>query len=169
MLDENNPASPPVNAELLASRLARELARDLVPLETILERYKIDEDDYQRILRHPMFAQRFQEELDIWNASTPMAIAERIGSKAATMIEESLVEVYSLIHDRNQPMASKIEALKWASRISGIGEKEASAITPGDRVRFNIYIGDKKMSFEKEPSTKTIEGTSVLVDKDPSL
>lgn len=160
-----------MNVELLASRLAREVARDLVPIDTILERYKLSEDDYQRILRNPIFAQRLQEELDIWNASTGHAIAERIGAKAATMIEESLVEVYELIHDKNQPMPAKIEALKWASRISGIGEREAMGpVVPGSNVRFNIYIADKKVSFEKDVvHEKTIEGSAVLIDKDPSL
>lgn len=169
MAEENNPL--PVNTELLASRLAREVARDLVPLDTILDRFKLSEDDYQRIIQHPMFAQRLEEEIAIWAASTPMAITERIGAKAATMIEESLVEIYALIHDRNQPMAPKIEALKWASRISGIGEREAAGAPPlGERVRFNIFIGDKKVSFEKEINEpKVIEGSSVLVDKDPSL
>jgi ribosomal protein L7/L12 len=170
MPDENNPAeTPPVNVELLASRMAREVARDLIPIDQICERYKIDEDTYGRILRHPMFQQRLQEELDIWNASTPRAITERISAKAATMIEESIIEVYELIHDKNQPMAAKIEALKWASKLAGVGEREAKDLLPGERVRFNIYIGDKQVSIEKDTNTKTIEGTAILVDKDPSL
>jgi hypothetical protein len=158
----------PVNYELVVSRLAREIARDLIPVEEICTRYKLTEDAYQRILRHPMFARRFQEELDIWNASTPRAISERIGAKAATMIEESLVEIYSLIHDKNVPMASKVEALKWASRMAGIGEKDVTQQTLGERVKFNIYIGDTKVSFDKEiTDAKTIEGSAVLVDKAP--
>src|SRR5215471_5528196 len=128
MIDEDNPAEPPqppVNIELLASRLAREIARDLVPVETILDRFKISDDDYQRVLRSPIFQQRFREELDVWGASTPRAITERISAKAATMIEESLIEVYALIHDKDQPMSAKIEALKWASKLAGVGEREA--------------------------------------------
>ena len=121
----------PVNYELMVSRLAREIARDLIPIEDICERYKLSEDEYQRLIKHPMFARRFQEELDIWNASTPKAITERIGAKAATMIEESIVEVYALIHDKNVPMAPKIEALKWASRIAGVGERESAQQTLG--------------------------------------
>jgi ribosomal protein L7/L12 len=169
MSDENNPVETPVNVELLASRLAREVARDLVPIDQICERYKIDEDTYGRILRHPLFQQRLQEEVDIWNASTPRAITERISAKAATMIEESLIEVYELVHDKNQPMSAKIEALKWASKLAGVGEREAKDLLPGERVRFNIYIGDKKVSLEKEVVPTTIEGSAVLVDKDPSL
>lgn len=157
----------PVNYELVVSRLAREIARDLIPVNEICERYKVTEDVYQRIIKHPMFARRFQEELDIWNASTPKAITERIGAKAATMIEESLPEIYSLIHDKNVPMAAKVEALKWAGRMAGIGERDVAQQTLGERVRFNIYIGDQKVSFDKEVEAKTIEGSAVLVDKAP--
>jgi ribosomal protein L7/L12 len=169
MSEQNNPVETPVNVELLASRLAREVARDLVPIDQICERYKIDDDTYERILRHPLFQQRLQEEVDIWNASTPRAITERISAKAATMIEESLIEVYELVHDKNQPMSAKIEALKWASKLAGVGEREAKDMLPGERVRFNIYIGDKKVSLEKEVVPTTIEGSAVLIDKDPSL
>jgi ribosomal protein L7/L12 len=169
MSEQNNPVETPVNVELLASRLAREIARDLIPIDQICERYKIDDDIYQRILRHPLFQQRLQEETDIWNASTPRAITERISAKAATMIEESLIEVYELVHDKNQPMSAKIEALKWASKLAGVGEREAKDMLPGERIRFNIFIGDKKVSLEKELDPKVIEGSSILVDKDPSL
>lgn len=172
MADENNPVEtddPPVNIELLASRLAREVARDLVPVEQVCERYKISDATYERILRNPMFQQRLQEEIDIWNASTPRAITERISAKSATMIEESLVEIYELIHDKNQPMVAKVKALEWASRLAGVGVQESKDLLPGERVRFNIFIGDKKVSIEKEAEQKTIEGTAVLVDKDPTL
>lgn len=168
MPDEDNPA--PLDQEVLVSRLAREIARDLVPVEQICERYKLSDDNYQRILRHPLFARRLQEELDIWNASTPRAITERIGSKAATMIEESLIEVYSLIHDKSIPMAPKIEALKWASRMAGIGESATAQAAAGERVRFNIFIGGEKVSFEKDAgNAKAIEGSAVLLDKDPAV
>lgn len=167
MADEDDYPEP-VNYELVVSRLAREIARDIVPLEDICERYKISEAQYQKIIKHPIFAQRLQEELDIWNASTPKAKAERIGAKTATLIEESLPEVFRLIHDRSVPMAGKVEALKWAGRMAGIGEKDVTGQTLGERVRFNIYIGDQKVSFEKDAETsKVIEGSSVLVDKDP--
>lgn len=160
---------PPVNVELLASRLAREIARDLIPLDQICERYKVDEETYRRILHHPLFQQRYQEELDIWNASTPRAITERISAKSATMIEESLIEVYELIHDRSIPMLPKIKALEWASRLAGVGQQEGKDMLPGERVRFNIFIGDKKVSFEQDAPMKTVEGAAVLVDKDPSI
>lgn len=158
-----------LNIETMASRLAREIARNLVPLGTIKERYRIDEDDYQRLVGSTFFKLRLEEELELWGASTPKAINERITAKSATMIEESLPEIFDLIHDKKQPMAAKIEALKWASSVAGLIKKgEGREVGPGERVRFNIFIGEKQVSFEKSlEEPKVIEGTAKLVHNEP--
>lgn len=175
MADPNIAPTPSLNGEVLVSRIAREIARNLVPIETICERYRLSDDDYQRILRSPIFQSRLQEELEIWSASTPKAIVDRIQAKAATMIEESLVEVYDLIHDKAQPMAAKISALAWATKMAGVGEVRdlgppGVSSGTGSGINFNIFIGDKKVTFTQsaEPNTKTIEGSAVLVDKEPT-
>jgi hypothetical protein len=166
--------APPLNSELLVFRIAREIARNLVPIDMICERFKIDEDQYNSILRSPIFQRRLEEELDIWNASTPLAIAERIKAKAGTMIEEALLEVYELIHDKNQPMVAKVRALEWASRMAGIGEVVPLGNLPpgvtngaGPGLNFNIFINNEKVSFQQPADVKTVEGTAVLVDKEP--
>jgi len=149
--------------ETLASKLAREIARDLVPLNRIQERYRINEDEYQNIVGSSFFKLRLEEELELWNASTPKAIQERIVAKNLTMIEESIPEVWDLIHDKKQPMSAKIDALKWASSVAGLIKRDTGSGDPAERVRFNIYIGDKQQSFDKSIAAPAIEGTSVLV------
>jgi hypothetical protein len=149
--------------ETLASKLAREIARNLVPLGRIQERYQIDETTYQSIVASHFFKHRLEEELDLWNASTPKAIQERISAKSLTMIEESLPEVWDLVHDKKQPMSAKIDALKWASSISGLIKKDTGPSDASERVRFNIYIGDKQVSFDKPIDAPVIEGSALLV------
>lgn len=163
---------PTLDRELLVSRIAREVARNLIPVDTICERYQLTSDDYHDLLQSPIFQRRLEEELDVWSASTPLAIAERIKSKAGTMIEESLLEVYEMIHDKGQPMVAKIRALEWASRMAGIGEVVPLGNLPpgvtsgGSGVHFNIYIGGEKQAFQKA-DPKTVEGTAILIDKEP--
>ena len=159
-----------VLGDVLISRLAREVARNLVPIERIQENYKITQAQFEDILLTPFFQTRLAEELELWNASDSSSITKRIGAKAATMIEESLTEVYALIHDRLQPMPAKIEALKWASRMAGIGEGSANVKgSPDDKgVKITINIGDRTIAFDKErvlPST-VIEGESVELTPD---
>lgn len=156
--------------DAMISRVAREIARDIYPPKEIRVRYKLTEEEFDRVVTSSFFQIRLKEELDLWNASDAKSIATRIGTKAATMIEECLVEVYALIHDRTQPMAAKISALQWASRLAGIGENPSvKGASDSDRVRFNIIINNQKISFDQAIDTSPmIEGTSTLVDKDPN-
>jgi len=156
--------------EVLASRVAREVARDLSPVDMIRVKFGLSEEDYSRIINSAIFKSRLEEELAIWNASDVLSIAERIKAKTGTMIEESLPEVYELIHDKNQPMVGKIRALEWAARMSGIGEVErlgpAGVMSGGSGINFNIFIGGEKQSFS-QPATQPliVEGEVVLNDK----
>ena len=92
--------------------MAREIARDIYPPREIRVRYKLTEEEFDRITTSTFFQTRLKEELDLWNASDAKSIAVRIGTKAATMIEECLIEVYALVHDKSQPMAAKVSALQ---------------------------------------------------------
>lgn len=157
--------------EVLVSRIAREVARDLSPVDMIRLKFGLSEEDYTRLIRSPIFKTRLEEELAVWNASDALSVAERIKVKAGTMIEESLLEVYEMIHDKNQPMVGKIRALEWASRISGLGESErmgppGMTSGGGSGINFNIYIGGEKQSFTvASEQPKIIEGEVVLDSK----
>jgi hypothetical protein len=158
--------------DVMISRVAREIARDIYPPKEVRLRYKLTEDEFDKVTMSSFFQIRLKEELDLWNASDPKSIAMRIGTKAATMVEECLVEVYALVHDRTQPMAPKIAALQWASRLAGIGENPSvrGGVGESDRVRFNIIINNQKVSFDQSVEQPTvIEGAARLVDKDPSV
>ena len=150
------------------SRVAREIARDIYPPKEIRAKYHLSELEFDRILASNFFQIRLKEELDLWQASDPKSIATRIGVKAATMVEECLVEVYALIHDRAQPMAPKIAALQWASRLAGMGENPSvRGDTGSDRIRFNIVINNQRISFdESAEQPPIIDGTNMLRDKD---
>jgi len=157
--------------EVLASRIAREVARDLSPVDMIRVKFGLDEDEYSRLINSAIFKQRLEEELAVWNASDAMSIAERIKAKTGTMIEESLPEVFEWLHDKNQPIVGKVRALEWASRVSGIGETERLGLAPGvtgggSGINFNIFIGGEKQSFtQPADQPRIIEGEVVLGDK----
>lgn len=163
----------PELSELTVFRLAREIARDLSDVSAICEQYKITDEQYQRCLHSPIFQRRLEEELDIWNASTPLAAVERIKVKAGAMIEEALPEVYQMLHDKDQPMAAKIRALEWASKMAGIGETVSLGALPpgvasgsGPGLQFNIFIGGQKQTFQQQDvQPVVVEGEVTLVDK----
>lgn len=149
------------------SRLAREIARDILPLEDILKTYNLTAEDYDQIVDTKFFQVRLGEEIQLWNASDPLSIAKRIETKAATMVEDCLLEVYALIHDRDQPMTAKVEALKWAARMAGMGEAARQTGSDGG-VKITINVGGNSLEFDKEKKLpeRVIDGT--VVDLTPT-
>lgn len=145
-------------SELAISHLARDVAQGLIPLNKILENSRITPAQFDRIVEHPFFKSRLEEEVNRWSGD----VRARVQAKAATLIEESLDEVYFLVHDRAQPLNHKIDALKWAARLAAM-EDGGKNTTDTDKVVININIGDdRRLTFEKDVvvGPKVIEGTA---------
>jgi len=155
---------PAVVDDVVISQLAREIAREIMPTDAVLKRFRLDSQTYERIFDMPYFQRRLEEELALWNGSDSNSIRHRIAAKAASVIEESLVEVFDLVHDRSQPLSGKVEALKYCARLANM---ESGAVLPenGDaRVVISISFGGEQVTFEKE---KVIESTAVDVTPVP--
>jgi hypothetical protein len=150
------------------SRLAREIARDIKPINEILEVFRLSADEFDKISETKFFQVRLAEEIQLWNASDPLSVAKRIETKAATMVEDCLLEVYALIHDPNQPMQAKVEALKWAARMAGMGENSAKADSSGG-VKITINVGGKALEFEKEKLPRDVTKATDVVDLTPGV
>jgi len=146
------------------SRLAREIARDILPLEDILKTFKLTAEQFDAVVGTGFFQQRLAEEVQLWNASDAPSIAKRIEAKAATMVEDCLVEAYTLIHDKQQPMNAKVEMLKWAARMAGLGETKQQGA--GEGIKITINVANKTLEFDKEK--KSPVGVTDVVDLTPS-
>lgn len=147
--------------DVLISQLAREVARDLMPTDAVLKRFRLDSQTYERVLDLPFFQHRLEEELAIWNGSDSNSIRARIAAKAATVIEESLMEVFDLVHDKSQPLSGKVEALKFAARLASMGE--GSGVDTSEKVIINITFGQDKLHFE----TQRAGDDAMLIDAEP--
>jgi hypothetical protein len=144
------------------SRLAREIARDILPLDEILKTYRLTAEDYDQVVDSKFFQVRLAEEIQLWNASDPLSIAKRIETKAATLVEDCLLEAYALVHDREQPMAAKVEMLKWAARMAGMGETGRQGASDGGGVKITINVGTSKLEFDKENTVLPRAVTDVI-------
>lgn len=151
------------------SRLAREVARDIFPIKDILQRFQLSEAQFETVTDSKFFQVRLAEEVQLWNASDPLTIRGRVETKAATLVEDCLLEVYTLVHDRNQPMAAKVEALKWAARIAGMGEAgNAKGMNGEGQVKITINIGGKSLEFDKEKLPRDVTKSTDVVDLTPT-
>jgi hypothetical protein len=150
--------------DVIVSQLAREIARDIVPFDAVLKKFRLDTATYERIFDLPFFQRRLEEELAVWNGSDSGSIRTRIAAKAATVIEESLMEVFDLVHDKSQPLSGKVEALKFAARLASMGD--GAAPSDGDnRVIINIRFGSESITFEKQRAEMPVLDVTPLDDE----
>jgi len=136
--------------DTLISQLARELARNIYPEGNIREQFKLTIEEFDEVLETPFFQTRLAEEIALWN--DPASAEVRIKHKSATMIEQMMPEFYALVHDRTQPMAAKVQALREFVRMAGIeNNPNITGGSDGDRkVKITINIDGKALTYEKE-------------------
>lgn len=149
--------------EINISRLAREIARDLRPLEMTLEMMKISSEQWERIQHNPIFSTRLIEEAQVWAASTKMGIRDRIATKAAAAVEELLMEAIGMVQDNDLPGVARVQALQFLAKLGQLGDGSTPKDDGSGRVQINILIGGKKVSFEKDTDPKIVEGQAELV------
>ena len=144
--------------ELKLSRLAREIARNLRPLEIILQTLQISSEQFDRIKENQIFLTRLGEEAALWGASTMQSIKHRISAKAQIAVEELLAEAVDIVQDKKLGGAARIQALQFIAKMGQLGETDGSQGDSG-KVTINIMLGNQKLRFEKDPAeAKTIEG-----------
>jgi len=152
--------------EVSISRLAREIARDLKPIEHLLDKLKIDSSQFERIQNNPIFQTRMVEEAQIWAASTKSSVRERVATKAAIAVEELLADAVDMVQDREIPGAARVQALQFIAKMGQLGDGTMTRDDGSGRVQINIMIGGQKVSFEKD--TQTIEGSALDVTPEVS-
>lgn len=148
--------SPSLNDSKLVS-LAREIAMDIAPLETILEGASITPEQWEIISQSGRFKSLLAAEAEAWN--TALNTHERVKLKAAAMMEEWLPELNSRLHDRGENLTAKIEGGKLLAKIASVGERVmGDGDGGGERFSVTINLGaDTQLKFEKELPAKVIE------------
>lgn len=137
-------------------RLSREVARNIHPLENILERFGISSDLWLSISSNPRFKLFLQQEVELWEGVPNTA--ERVKLKSLAMIEESLPEFYERAHDPGETLSSKVELLKTIGRFAGVGVGSVEA-SVGEKLSVTINLGaDTQLKFDKS-TTPTIDVT----------
>jgi hypothetical protein len=149
----------PSHSDILLVKLAREIAMDIQPLETILKQYSISPETWETLKSNGKFQNLLFSETEAWNGA--LNTHERVKLKAASMLEEFLPELNNRLHDRDEALPAKIEGAKLVTRIAGLGER-VDAVGGGERFTVTINLGeDAKLTFDKQLPAK-------IIDHDPS-
>ena len=143
--------------ELTLIKLAREIAKDIQPIETILERFGVSAEIWRDVSRLPHFTSLLQSEIEAWNAAGNTA--ERTKLKSMSMIEEALPEFFERMHDAREPLIAKARVFELVSKVAGAFSAEREGGNAADGVKITINLGgDNKITFEKDITAQVIEG-----------
>lgn len=134
--------------ENLYLSLARAIAMDFRELEEILEAHRVDHDKWERIRTTERFQSMLRQAVVEWNA--PMSAAERIKLKSLAIVELSLEEMYTQMHNDKEPLSSRVEVLKTVAKFGDVGivSKEQGG---GDKFSVVINLGaDQQLKVSAE-------------------
>lgn len=129
----------------VSATLADDLATQLIPIPAILEKYELTKDQLKQIVATPQFKILFDEAKLRWNSDTNTE--ERIRSKSSMMVEDSLLEVFHILHDAETTNATKLESFKQLTSVADLGPKrgkEGGSIGQRTTITINVPpLGDK--------------------------
>jgi hypothetical protein len=119
--------------------LAREIAMDIMPIETILRTYGINQTQFETIQKLSRFQHLLAQQAEIWQSA--MNTNERVKAKAAAALEDWLPELHARLHDRSQTLTAQITGGQLLAKLAGLGLEKAEANT-GPGFHLEIHIGD---------------------------
>lgn len=122
------------------SRLAVELAVKIRPVAEILQHYSISRREMADKLRDPMFRDMVKQARSVWNSD--LSIKERIRLKSQVLVEDSLLEVFSVIHNPDNAIPAKLDAFKQLARVAEVDSPERGKGDTGSRFTVSINLGD---------------------------
>ena len=145
----------------ITNQLATELASQLFPLQTLLDRYSLSKTQFKQLVNNPEFRQRYAQAKAEWGADKNAT--ERVTNKATLMVEDSLLEIFGMVHDSEATTPSRLQAfnsLVDLSEVSPKKQKNQQDKLPEQFV-INISTGDHVKQIKIDNTPKEIEGEVV--------
>lgn len=137
-------------------RLAWELVAQISPLPDILRRHELTYNDLKNKLREPLFRSLVSETKRIWKSD--LNTKERIRIKAALLVEDSMLEVYQVVHNRDLSPQARIDAFESLVGIADL-KPDKNGGAAGERVTINISVPgiEKPVVIESQAVERTNE------------
>lgn len=125
--------------EDLRAQVAMELAAGLSDASAVKGRYGISDAQWEVLKRNPTFRGMLKEAIE--RLKGDMNAGKRIIYKAETLLEDALPVLDEIAHERSNPPAARIDAIKTMAQMAGKTNKEGTANT-GGMFALSINIGN---------------------------
>jgi hypothetical protein len=129
----------------LSATICAELAAGLADADGIKEKYEISEVQWRKLKSSPFFRSMLKEALSKFHGD--MNAGKRITMKAEILLEDSLPVLHGMVHDKEAPSSTKIDAVKQLTVLAGkAGNQAGKGGTGGNgfNVVMHINTGDGK-------------------------
>ena len=122
------------------SRLAVELALKLRPIADLLNVYGLSRSSLANKIRDPMFGSMVKQARTLWKSD--LSVKERIRIKSQILIEDSILEVFSILHNKDNAIPARLDAFKQLARVAEVDQPERGKGDTGSRFTVSINLGD---------------------------
>jgi hypothetical protein len=144
----------PNAAEEILPKVALELASELSSPEDIIGRYGLTTAQFGKLARTPRFKTLYREAKAYWQSDSNAR--ERIKAKSQHLVENALLEIASITHNRTLPAASRIDSFKTLAKMAAVdGSRDEKGVDMGSRIQISINLGN-------EPSEKVVVDAPVV-------
>ena len=76
----------------------------------------------------------------IW--SSDLSVKERIRLKSQVLVEDSILEIFSILHNRDNAIPARLDAFKQLARVAEVDQPERGKGDTGSRFTVSINLGD---------------------------
>jgi hypothetical protein len=122
------------------SRLAVEIAVQIRPIPDILVQYNLSRSDLVKKLKDPMFRDMVKQAKSLWHSD--LSVKERIRLKSQILVEDSILEIFSILHNRDNAIPARLDAFKQLARVAEVDQPERGKGDTGNRFTVSINLGD---------------------------
>jgi hypothetical protein len=139
------------------SRLAVELAVKLRPVSELLSTYNLSRADLVRKLKDSMFRDMVKQAKALWESD--LSVKERIRLKSQILVEDSVLEVFQILHNKENAIPARLDAFKQLARVAEVDTPTKTGGGEGSRFTVSINLGDtiKPVVIEGETNGQSTE------------
>jgi len=132
------PKLPSVSPELVTHQLAYDLATGLYEPDDLVAKYEVSKAQFKRILKDSHFRRMYAEAKTLWNGS--QNTQERIRQKSALLLEDSILPLYSIIHNATLAPAARIDAFAKLQSIADMQPTKGGDGAVKESFTLNIHM-----------------------------
>jgi hypothetical protein len=74
--------------------------------------------------------------------NSDLSVKERIRLKSQVLVEDSLLEIFSILHNRDNAIPARLDAFKQLARVGEVDQPERGKGDAGNRFTVSINLGD---------------------------